>query len=581
MEWKNIWDYFTRKSEQYSRETALIHKKGDKWVSLTYRQYYNKVVSLASGMYKTGVRPGSKVAIYAPNSPEWKYSYLATMANAATMIPIDNKMSIPEFSHIMNSSQADTLIISHNEINDRLISTLEKIDSLEKTILIDCSQETVKKFNLPQETSKSREKQKKAFAKFRRKGKTKNLFYCIEALYHKDTEKYTPPALETNNEPASIIYTSGTMGIPKGVMLTHQNFLINMQQIEEFLSKHLDLSSSDRLLLVLPLNHSYAFTANFLLPILRGMSVIFVESLTRVTQNASEQRPTILIAVPLLLEKMHGRILEQLQKSFIKKGLFRFSWFKKTVGKKFKEKLGGKLRFIISGGAPLDPQICRDFWDMNIPVLQGYGMTEASPVISVNPPSKPKYASVGIPLPGIEAKIAQSDKEGTGELVIKGENIMKGYYNMPEETARILKDGWLYTGDQGYIDDENYIFIKGRKKNIIVNREGKNIHPEEIEIILNESPFIMESLVLGYKDTDTPGEKVGAIIVPDLEYFESWSKEKNLSLSDEVLESVIQEEVSNQCRDIASFKVPRKIKIRSEPFQKTPTQKIKRSLYDF
>lgn len=582
MSWKNIWDYFSAQSEEYANETALTYKAGKQWYSLSYSQYYKKVLLLAAGISEIGIKPGEKVAIYAPNCPEWKYAYLACMANAATVIPIDNKMSIAEFGHIMNSSRAAFLIISQNDLSDQLIEVLHRIKYIDKTIVIGDNRELVKEFDL--EESKAGKTKKKNFflSRLKKKQERSLQFFFINDLYYiNEKEEYQPPAQTHDNEIASIIYTSGTMGIPKGVMLTHKNFLVNMQQIQEFLSAHLELTCKDRMLLVLPLNHSYAFTANFLLPLLRGMEVIFVESLTRVTQNALEKRPTILIAVPLLLEKMYGRIHDQIQSSLIKKVLFRFSWFKRIVGKKFNEKLGGSLRFIISGGAPLDPNICRNFWEMGLPVLQGYGMTEASPVISVNPPSHPKYSSVGIPLPGIEVKTVQENEEGIGELIVKGRNVMNGYYEMPDETSKVLRDKWLYTGDQGYVDEDNYIFIKGRKKNIIINREGKNIYPEEIEIVLNDSPFIQESLVLGYREQETPGEKVGVIIVPDLEYFEEWGSKHSLTLTDEVIEKKVQEEVEKLSQVMASYNRPRKIKIRTEPFDKTPTQKIKRSLYEF
>ncbi len=582
MEWKTIWDYFSRKSAQYSSDTALTFKENNEWRSLSYSEYYHKVLSLAAGLNSIGLDPENKVALYAPNCPEWKYSYLACMANASTIVPIDNKMSLSEFGHIMNSSKARFLIITQNDVNDQFFETILKLKYLDIIVIIGKDRETIKGYGLEKAGDENKGKKKRPFFKFKQKQDYGRLhFTFVDDLYHQGKEDYTPPAEKYTNDIASIIYTSGTMGIPKGVMLTHENFLVNMKQIDEFLSEHLEISPSDRLLLVLPLNHAYAFTANFLLPLLRGMSVVFVESLTRVTQNADEQHPTMLIAVPLLLEKMYGRIQNQLQESKIKNALYRFPWFKKIVGKKFKDKLGGSLRFIISGGAPLDPQICKDFWDMGLPILQGYGMTEAAPVISVNPPSRPKYASVGIPLPGIEVKTIDHNDEGIGELLVKGKNVMQGYYGMPEETAKILKENWLHTGDLGYIDNDNYIFIKGRQKNIIVNREGKNIYPEEIEIVLNDSIFIEESLVVGYQEPGSQGEKVGAIIVPDLEYFEEWSAGKKISLTDEVVENIIKKEVKKHCGNIASYKHPRKIKIRTEPFQKTPTQKIKRSLYEF
>ena len=585
LEYKNLWDFIYLSSLRYSNNIALIYKQKNQWKKETYKTFSQKVIKLSKGLREIGIRKGEKVAIYLPNSPEWMYFYLAVILNGGTCIPLDTKLGSTELSHILKSSEAKYLIINGKGFCEKIPTILEK-SHLEYIILVGrgfAQLPQMCKF-ISLEKSKKISGLKRIFNHF----KIKLPFTHekkIKVIHHEelflDAENSNIDIEESClDDVASIIYTSGTMGIPKGVMLTHRNFIANVLQIYPII-KSIKIKPESKFLLILPLNHAYAFTANFLLPLSIGCSIVFIESYKKIIENAYETSPEVMIAVPLILEKIHKRLKKQISESKIKSFLFKFLFFKKIVGKKFKEKLGGKLIGIISGGAPLDPEICRDFNDMGIMVLQGYGMTEASPVISVNPVEKIKCESVGPPLEGIEIKISNPNSGGVGELLVKGENVMKGYYNMPEETEKVLKDGWLHTGDLAKIDEENYIYIKGRKKTIIVNREGKNIYPEEVEFILNHSAFILESLVLGYYEEGSIGEKVGAIIVPDMEYFEEYAKKNKINLTDEVIEKIIKEEVARLTENIADYKKPRKIKIQMEPFQKTPTQKIKRTLYKF
>lgn len=580
---ESIWTRLEDSCLHYRDRTALVYKRNGKWIDLTYEEFQYRVNAISKGFQKIGINQDEKVALFAPNSPEWMYCYLATVANGSTSIPIDCKLTPIELSHILNNSQARQLVITIDDFNKNIDEIVARNQSLEYIIIIgkEVSNLTDSCERVTLTQAEHKKKKFPSFFRLKKHKKRKIKIILLHELAVQDKSVFKPKEEVRENSMASIIYTSGTMGIPKGVQLTHKNFLTNLGQTHDCI-KSLNADHTERFLLVLPLNHAYAFTSTFLLPLAMGAAIIFVENLRRVAQNAKEQKPTIITGVPLLIEKIYKRVVSQVNKSAIKRSLFRFSLFKKLVGKKLKENLGGEIKGIVSGGAALDPDISKDFWTMGIPLLQGYGMTESAPLISVNLANKVKHDSVGVLVEGMDAKIIKPNEEGVGELAVKGDNVMLGYYNMPEQTEEILKDGWLYTGDLAMIDEDNYIYIKGRQKTIIVNREGKNIYPEEVEFVLNHSPFILESLILGYFEEDTKGEKVGAMIVPDLEYFEEYAAKKlKQPLTDELISKTINDEISKCSEQITTYKRPRKIKIMSEPFQKTPTQKIKRTIYSF
>ena len=306
----------------------------------------------------------------------------------------------------------------------------------------------------------------------------------------------------------------------------------------------------------------------------------FAESLRTVGDNIREASPTLVLGVPLLFEKVYNKLLAGIRSNRAANLLWRLG-LRNPVRKGIREKLGGRIRLMISGGAPADPKMLAGLEDLGLKTREGYGLTECSPVLTLSPYDEPiRPGSCGKVLPEVEMRVFDPNGEGVGELAAKGGNIMKGYYNNPGATEDVFRDGWFLTGDLGYIDSDNYVFITGRKKALIVNREGKNIYPEEVEIQINQSPLILESIVLGYRAPgETVGEHVGIIVVPDEEGIAVLETAEKRKFSEKEIEARLRAEVKKQASALADYKHPRRIGIRWEEFNKTSTGKIKRYLY--
>jgi long-chain acyl-CoA synthetase len=416
----------------------------------------------------------------------------------------------------------------------------------------------------------------------------KGVFSFAEVLSKGNENKSELPEV-LPDDVAVIIYTSGTTGKSKGVMLTHKNILSDVWGTKEAL----ELFPEDNFLSVLPLHHTLECTAGFLIPLSGGSRVTYARSMKskEILEDIKNAGVTLLIGVPLLYEKLFTGLRKNVQKkSFLARASFKLSFnfvkvFKKITGINFgkivfkglREKAGlSSLRILVCGAAPLPAVIPECFDLLGIKFLQGYGLTETSPVLTLSPYSKPKYSSVGKSIPGAELKIFEQDKNGIGEILAKGDMVMKGYYNNPQETDKILKDGWLFTGDLGWKDKDGYFYIAGRKKNVIVSSAGKNIYPEEIENQLLQSPFILEVLVLGRKVSEGV-EEVEAVIVPNYEYLQQTSKDQ--TRDEEKIRLLIKDEIAKCCEGIADYKRVKHFQIRKEEFEKTSTRKIKRFLF--
>jgi long-chain acyl-CoA synthetase len=396
----------------------------------------------------------------------------------------------------------------------------------------------------------------------------------VSATARSDQRAYEQidPALDS---PASFIYTSGTTGRQKGAILTHRNFMSNVEGIAE----GIDIRPTDNFMLVLPLHHSFAFTTMLLLPVYAQCQVSLVENLKTIKANVADCSPTVLLAVPLLLEKMLSRILSGIESKPLARSLYRYG-LAKVIGRKIYAELGGALRLIVSGGAPISPATLKGWNRLGFPIVEGYGITETAPVLTLNPPDAPRIGTVGLPIIGVEIKIVDPNPEGVGEIAARGENVMQGYYNNPAETEKVLRDGWYHTGDLGHFDEKGYLIISGRKKSLIVNREGKNIYPEEVERQVLKSDLVLECLALGYREPgEDTGERVGLLAVPDQEKFDAIERQTGRHLSDAEIEEMLREEIRKQLVSLSNYKRPRKIQIRFEEFEKTTTQKIKRYLY--
>lgn len=374
---------------------------------------------------------------------------------------------------------------------------------------------------------------------------------------------------------SALLFTSGTTGTSKGVMLSHKNLAAATN------ASVLSMSYDDRntFVSVLPPHHSYEMTCGHLAIMDLGAQIFINDSLKHVMKNFQNFKPNALMLVPLFLETMHKRIWEEVRKKGMEKQLralmkmnsamlacridVRSKLFQKVTGA-----FGGNLKSIVCGGAPLSPDLIKDFYAFGITVLEGYGITECAPLVAVNSPGKVKFHSVGTPVKGCQVMIDKADDEETGEILVKGDNVMMGYYKNPEATAEVFtEDGWFRTGDIGYMDEDGYIFITGRKKNVIILSNGKNVFPEELEEHLSYVPCILESVVLT-RENDLGEQTITAIIVPNMDMFKDSTKDD--------IYADIKTAVNNINKNLPSFKQIRKIEVRYEPFERTTSKKIQR-----
>ena len=543
---------------QSPSSTFVRWKTGGEWRSWTFSDLYERARAVAEAAGSIGVRRGDRVALMMENRAEWMSTYLGLAASGITVVPIDARLHSHEVSHVMRDSEAVAFFGSGKTwpLVQEIMGTLR---FLRTVVLADG-----------------------AFARDGRQDRIRLLDYD-RLLASRATASAAPDSFFDRNaaseeDVASIIYTSGTTGRSKGAMLTHANFCAQLSALEYFTVRR-----DDNFLLVLPLHHAFAFTANFVVPLACQCEVSMVENLRTIPENMRETRPSVLLAVPLLAEKMLATIMKKVRKSAAARALMAVG-LSRVVGRKVIGQLGGRLRIIICGGAASDPDVLRQWTKFGVNTLQGYGLTETAPICGLAPEHKIRFDSVGKALPGHELRIADPNDEGVGEIEVKGPSVMKGYFRNEDATRECFDGDWFRTGDLGRMDADGYVTITGRKKSLIVNREGKNIYPEEVELVLNACPHVLESVVLGYRlPGESTGEHVGAILVADLDRFASERNRTDVDsaspLSDDRIREICIAEVREAVRQLAAYKHPRRIRVRFEPLERTQTHKIKRYLY--
>jgi long-chain acyl-CoA synthetase len=544
-------------ASQCPDNVALRWKSDGKWCVWTFADLLSKARNIAEAAASLGVKPGDHVAMMMENRPEWITTYLGLASCGITVVPIDANLLEREVSHILRDSESVAFFGSGKTWT--LLHAIEtsdiKLDSLKSIVMLD--------------------------GVFSASKKEHNILHVDFESLMKATEKKStePDSFFDRNMPASkdlasIIYTSGTTGRAKGVMLTHNNFIAQLDSSLQYFKVFPD----DNFLLVLPLHHAFAFTANFLIPLHCKCEISMVENLRTISENMKEVSPTILLAVPLLAEKMLKAILAKLNRNPAARIMMKIG-LSRVVGKKVVENIGGRLRMIICGGAASDPEMLKTFKKLGILAFEGYGLTETSPIAALHEEGDIRFGSVGKALPGCPVRIKDPDENGIGEVQIKGPIVMQGYFRNDAATAEVFDGEWFCSGDLGKMDKDGYLTITGRKKSLIVNREGKNIYPEEVELAIKASDYILESVVIGYRLNGETGERVGVIVVPNLDRFEEDRKEKGQSMTDDEIIELCKKEVQRTVKEIADYKRPRRIHVRFEPLEKTTTQKVKRYLY--
>ncbi len=538
-------------ASRYKDKVALATKDKGAYQTTSFLQLRARILELSAGLAALGTRKGDPVALIGENTTEWALSYLAIVSSGRVVVPVDRDLRPGEVRHILEFSEVETVLCSGRFVDDMLALRAEtgrpnRVVSLEEEA-----------------------------------GKGAHSFpELLERGYSelKGEPAYRLPEVGPEDL-AAIIFTSGTMGSSKAVMLTHGNLTSNIIATSQFVSIQND--DHDRLLSVLPLHHTYECTCGFLTALYQGASIYHAENLRRIPENLAESRATVVLGVPLLFETMYRRIEKGIRENGERKFRFakavaslceRFGFrIRRRLFKPVHDGLGGSLRLLITGGAAMNPEVSRGFRDLGINCIQGYGMTEASPLIAVNREANPKDSSVGMPLPGVEARIVE------GEITVRGPNLMLGYYKNPHATEETLEDGWLHTGDLGHLDKDGFLYVSGRKKSVIVTLNGKNVYPEELEAHLNDCRFIAESLVWGGPWSDPALTEVQAIVVPDVEALDEEFGASNYD--DERIQKVIAEVVKQVNRVLANYKRIRQFSLRHEEFEKTTTRKIKRYLY--
>jgi long-chain acyl-CoA synthetase len=520
------------------------------WQQRTYAETLDRVRTLSEWFGQHGLRPGdSRVAIILPNSPSWVEVYLAIVGINGTVVPVDPKLTPQELHHILADAEVSMLVTdaTHLKTVANLISVLPNL----QRILLTEEASLPADVNVPIETIEA------ALASVS----------PSEPLRFWDDASYQP----SPDSICGILYTSGTTGKPKGAMLSHKNFITDAYGALQIIK--VEVTSRDSFLMVLPLFHAFCFTANFLIAVIAHAQMHYVRSLRTVAEDMRYLNPTVLMAVPLLAEKLVTKLVAKARETWV--GRVLCCTLPKVVGCKMLEGLGGKLRLIIVGGAKCDPMLLRQLNRFGIPASEGYGLTECAPIISLNSPAHGKIGSVGPVIAGLEARIAKPDAQGVGELQVRGPQVFRGYWKRPEATEETFQGDWLCTGDLASMDDAGFITIRGRAKALIVNREGKNIYPEEVEQAIARDPLIGDVVVIAYHGKDEPGERVGAIVSPN----EAYVSRVYATLTPEQLTERLRDAVKHQCESLAAYKHPRKVLVSLTPLERTSTQKVRRGVY--
>ena len=569
-------------SLKHGKAKALNHKEDGQWINMSAATFVERVKNVALGLAALGIRPGDRVALLSENRPEWSIVDLAILSLGAVNVPIYTTQAVDQIEYILADSGPRAMFISNKKLYRHAKPVLDN-RRLEHLIFFDGD-------------SAGGIDRASALAEMEKTGSehAKERPEAFDAYLH----AVRPDDL------ATIIYTSGTTGEPKGVMLTHNNFMSNVLSI----TSGLPISETDTALSVLPLSHIFE-RAGFYVFIYNGLEVYYSASFDQVGENLREVGPTVMTAVPRLFEKVYHRIIKKgMAEKGWKRGVFtrslevgqRYGELKDTrrwippglrlkqsvasrlVFSKWREGVGGRLRYFVSGGAPLSPALSYSYLAAGIPILQGYGATETC-IVCANRPDNNHVGSVGIPFDGIELRIAED-----GEILVRGPNVMRGYYGQPEATAAVLKDGWFYTGDVGHMDKDGRLYITDRKKDLFKLSNGKYVAPQLIESLLKQSEFVGQVVVVG-----AGRKQPAALIVPDWESLNKALEETGEEFPKDKVElskhpatiKIVQRDISSLTSSLVDYERIRRVALLSHEFsidsgELTPTLKVKRRVID-
>ena len=544
---EDLKEMLEKTTNKNSSKVAFKVKTSDgKIINKTYTDFKNDVKNLATKLIEMGLK-NERIAVMGKNSYNWAISYLA-ITIIGVVVPIDKEASNQNIKEFLNVSNAKGIIADDKYLNQIFEF---KSELKNETILVDM-QNTSKYINLC------------------------DLINDGKKLVDGGNKEYENIKINPD-EMKILLFTSGTTGNSKAVMLSHKNICSNIISIASIVK----VDNSTRVLSILPLHHTYECTIGYLLVVYGGGTICYCEGLRYITKNIQEYQPTFILCVPLLLENVYKKVIKTLKSSLPEKYTKEEDkiidnlpfYLKAIVKRKVKKSLGGKIKTFIVGAAAIKPELVEAFFKLGIKVLQGYGLTECSPLVAGNNDFYYKAASCGMPIPNVEYKIDNPNDEGIGEIIVKGPNVMLGYYENEEATKKVLNDGWFHTGDLGYIDEEEFLYISGRSKNMILTKNGENIYPEEIENILNNNDLIEESLVIGTSN-GKDDVQVKAKIFPNIEAIKEYLGNK--FPTKEEISKILSEAVKKANEKLPNFKHIKSFKVMDEDFERTTTNKVKR-----
>ncbi len=536
-------------------------KKNEPFTPITYSKVLRDVNSLGTALLSRGMGD-KKIAVIGENCYYWALSYLTVTGGVGVVVPLDKELSASELRQLVEQSGVSCVIMGskfRKMFREMLDDGVGKLEFL-VDFWADRSEDNI--FALT------------------------DLLTEGSNLLDMGDRRYLDREIDPE-EMGVLLFTSGTTGVSKGVMLSQKNLCAEIM-LDPLLIKY---TKDDIFFSVLPLHHTYECTCGFLVSVYRGSSIGYCQGLKYIQKDLAELKPTIFCGVPLIFESFRKSILKNVRKQG-KERMFNIAMrLNRAAGKvnldfsdillsKVREVFGGRLRLIVMGGAPVKPEILDFYNDLGITAIQGYGLTECSPLVAAIPPERKYFrkGSAGHILSQMEVRILDPNEEGIGEIILKGPNVMMGYYNDPEATGAALIDGWFHTGDLGYVDSEGYIYITGRSKNVIITKNGKNVYPEELENYLDESIFISESMVWADTDDGDNDSVIIATIRPDMEEVENYLGED--AKDPEAVRALIQSEVDRINDPQPLFKKIARVIIRNEEFEKSTTHKIKRHAED-
>lgn len=550
-EFENIREIIKNAVKKYSDNKAFIIKetngKDVEYKNITYKELDRHIDCLGTALVNKGLK-GKRIAIIGKNRYEWVISYISIINGTGIVVPLDKGLPEAEIENSLIRSSANAIIFESTY--SEMIENIKKNGKTKVTefICMDSNENYEHIYDLIEEGSK---------------------------LLEEGNTEFTKSEIN-NTEMSILLFTSGTTSASKAVMLSHKNIASNIYAM----TKCEDIRSTDTNIAFLPFHHTFGSTG-ILMFLANGATNVFCDGLRHIQKNLNEYHVSIFVCVPLLIESIYKKIWQEIEKTGqtkkvkfgikLSKFLLKFGIdIRRKLFKQIIDKLGGKLRYVISGASGLDGTVAEGFRNFGIEAAQGYGLTETSPVLAAETPKSYKTGSTGLPMPGVEIKIDNPNEEGIGEIVAKGPNIMLGYYENEEETNKVLKDGWFYTGDLAYIDEEGFIFITGRKKNVIVLKNGKNIYPEELETLVSQLPYVAENMVYGKeKDDDLV---VSVKIVYDKDYAKNNWQDKN----QEEIEKIIWEDIKKINSTMPNYKHIKNLIVTDQEMIKTTTAKVKR-----